>query len=370
MPRKVTARVECAIDRSFKVEQVAGMFDLTLAKTSCNEFCVEVPGDDEPWQIGAIVGPSGSGKSTIARHAFGEKLYAGGEGWPKGAVIDGFGSHSIRDITRMLTVVGFSSPPAWVRPYHVLSNGEKFRCDLARALLATDGLVAFDEFTSLVDRTVAKIGSAAVAKAIRAGRAGAGRKFVAVSCHYDILEWLCPDWVVDMATQTLARGSLRRPPINLELYRCDRDAWPLFARTHYLSGSLPAVTKCLLACWQGTPVAFCAFGPTMGYKGYWRISRIVVLPDYQGIGVGSVFRDAAAAIMKAQADRVGLTTSHPAMIQSCARSPLWRVATVLKLGSSRGAQEAELGIKRSTGRSVASFEYIGPASYPWEKLPR
>ena len=55
--------------------------------------------------------------------------------WPPDrAVIDGFGQRPIKDITHLLTAVGFSSPPSWIKPYRVLSNGEQFRCDLARAL--------------------------------------------------------------------------------------------------------------------------------------------------------------------------------------------------------------------------------------------
>src|SRR5581483_10418874 len=105
--------------------------------------------------------------------------------------------------------------------YHVLSGGERFRCDLARALSVRSGsslfnprpigpgvqvenapgpmglglndsqpraVVAYDEFTSVVDRTVAQIGSAAIAKGIRSGRIAC--RFVAITCHYDVAEWL------------------------------------------------------------------------------------------------------------------------------------------------------------------------------------
>ena len=47
--------------------------------------------------------------------------------------IDGLGERPIKEITGLFTAVGFSSPPSWVKPYQVLSNGEQFRCDLARA---------------------------------------------------------------------------------------------------------------------------------------------------------------------------------------------------------------------------------------------
>lgn len=69
------------------------------------------------------------------------------------------------------------------------------RVDLARALLEKD-FVVFDEFTSVVDRTVAKTACIAINKAVKRTK----KKFVAVSCHYDILEWLCPDWVFDTNT--------------------------------------------------------------------------------------------------------------------------------------------------------------------------
>src|SRR5687767_10350566 len=130
----LTAQVSCPIHASFRVHQVAGLFDAALAERASESFQVDVPGSDESWQIGLIVGPSGSGKSTIARQAFGDNLYRD-TAWPTDkAVIDGFGKLPIKSITSLLTAVGFSSPPAWIKPYHVLSGGERFRCDLAKAL--------------------------------------------------------------------------------------------------------------------------------------------------------------------------------------------------------------------------------------------
>ncbi|HEY1785726.1 MAG TPA: hypothetical protein VGG30_09270, partial [Pirellulales bacterium] len=206
----VDVQVECPVYDSFRVQQVAGLFDVPIAKRASASFAVEVPGLDEPWQIGLIVGPSGSGKTTIARAAFGDSVYTMAP-WPaEQAVIDGFGELPIRTIVGLLTAVGFSSPPAWVKPYCVLSGGEQFRCDLARALAtalagrqaeSARPLVVFDEFTSVVDRQVAQVGSAAVAKAVRGDLAAV--RFVAVGCHYDVAEWLEPDWVVDMATRKL-----------------------------------------------------------------------------------------------------------------------------------------------------------------------
>jgi GNAT superfamily N-acetyltransferase/ABC-type uncharacterized transport system YnjBCD ATPase subunit len=345
---------------SFRVRQIEGMFDVPVAQRAARRFVAEVPDARENWRIGAIVGPSGSGKSTVARAAFGPAL-AVRQPWPKKrAVIDAFGELPIKTITRTLTAVGFSSPPAWLRPYRTLSNGERFRCDLARALLAGGGRVVFDEFTSVVDRTVAQIASAAVAKAVRGGHV-ACRQFVAISCHYDILDWLGPDWVLDMASGRLARGSLqrplfRRPAIELELFRCGRQAWPLFAPHHYLSGELHTAAQCYLATWQGRPAAFAALLHSVGHRSWLRVSRLVTRPDFQGVGIGSAVLDAVCRLASESGKRVAITTGHPAMIRHLTASPLWRRRRIRRAGAGKNTHRA-YAASQAAARAVASFEY-------------
>ena len=368
---RVEVTVSCPVHDSFRVQQVAGLFDVPLAEKAAATFAVEVPDVDEPWDIGLIVGPSGSGKTTIARQAFGPWL-VDSPGWAADrAVIDCFGELPTREITGLLTAVGFGSPPAWIKPYHVLSGGERFRCDLARALalppaeaatpaykplLVGDArVVVFDEFTSVVDRNVAQIGSAAIAKAIRAGRLAC--RFVAVSCHYDVQEWLEPDWVVDMATRECQRRRLRRPAVELELFRCRHSIWPVFAPHHYLSGSLSKMARCFIAVWRGAPVSFCATLPVIGRRGHWRISRIVTLPDYQGIGIGLRVAEAVAQVHRADGHRLSITASHPAVISHCRHSSHWRTVRVQPHGS-QGARFIR-GYRSSAGRAVVSFEYLG-----------
>ena len=360
----IETTVECPVYDSFRVQQVAGMFDVPLAAKATARFAAEVPGLDESWQIGLIVGPSGSGKSTIARRAFGDWMYDRRD-WPDDrAVIDCFGDLPVRQITGLLTAVGFSSPPSWIKPYRVLSGGEQFRCDLARALANPPSagpfpLVVFDEFTSVVDRNVAKIGSAAVAKAVRAGQVSC--RFVAVSCHYDIADWLEPDWVLDMASSTLSRRRLRRPAIQLAIVRCTREAWGLFARHHYLSGSLSPAARCYLATWRDLPVAFCATLPLIGRQQHRRISRIVTLPDFQGVGIGLRVAEAVAQLHRDEGFRLNITASHPSVIGHCRRSPLWRTTRVMKTGS-RNTERFIAGYRNSRGRAVVSFEYMGTES--------
>jgi len=357
------------------------MFDVSLAEKATERFAVELPGEDEAWDVGLIVGPSGSGKSTVASRFYGEKLYRGAE-WPEDrAVIDCFGDLPVRHAVELFTAVGFSSPPAWVKPYRVLSCGERFRCDLARALGVGDATtsaltsdvsrdpvgersagasrltVAFDEFTSVVDRNVARACSHAIAKGIRRGSIAC--RFVAVTCHYDVAEWLEADWALDMATGHLQRRRLRRPAIELEIHRCGVAPWRMFARHHYLSGALAPGARCYLATWEGEPVTFCATLPVIAKRNHRRFTRIVTLPDYQGMGIGMRVVAAVASLHRAEGLRINVTSSHPALIRHCARSSDWRTVNVKKTGSSPSGSKRFAKYRSSAGRAVVSFEYVG-----------
>jgi ABC-type ATPase involved in cell division/GNAT superfamily N-acetyltransferase len=361
------------IQRSFRVEQIAGLFDLRPADQATFTLDVRLPNLDNDWQIGAIVGPSGSGKTSLAKDLFQTALHVGNgrPDWPAdAAVIDGFGDQPIQQITQTLTAVGFSSPPAWLRPFTVLSNGEQFRCELARALLSERSeTVVCDEFTSTVDRTVARSVSAAVSRAIRRGRVQ--KRFVAVSCHADFLAWLSPDWILDLATgelieDALARSCLRRKPLSLRVVGCEPAAWHLFARHHYLSESLPGVNECYVALWpdaenkeMAQPVAFCATCGLYGYKGRKRISRIVVLPDFQGLGIGPKLMEQVAMYQQSLGFRINVTASHPAVRAYCNGSPLWKLVGVKKSGNRGTQSEGERKIVDSHGRAIASFEFAG-----------
>lgn len=178
------------IKNTFRVSKIQADFDIKFEHA--NEHFVgdiELP---EKWEIGVIVGGSGTGKTTIAKQLFGDEYITNFEYSANSVIDDMPKSKNIEEITKMFYSVGFGSVPSWLKPYNVLSNGEKMRVDLARALLERD-FVVFDEFTSVVDRNVAKTACIAINKAIKK----TDKKFIAISCHYDILEWLSPDWVFD-----------------------------------------------------------------------------------------------------------------------------------------------------------------------------
>ena len=178
------------IEKTFRVAKVMADFDVSI-EHSFEHFIGEIK-LPEKWNIGVIVGASGTGKTTIAKELFSDCFIQHFEYNAKSVIDDMPKSKSVDEIEKMFYAVGFGSVPSWLKPYNVLSNGEKMRVDLAKALLEKDK-VCFDEFTSVVDRNVAQTACIAINKTIKTQN----KQFIAVSCHYDILEWLQPDWVFD-----------------------------------------------------------------------------------------------------------------------------------------------------------------------------
>lgn len=347
------------VNRSARVIQIEGMFDLPPAQRSQREWNVSLPIEERDWNIGLIVGPSGSGKTTIARELFGSNIIYGFD-WPSDrAVVDGFPSTlSIKEVTGLLSSVGFSSPPGWLKPFYVLSNGEQFRCTIARALAEPLDMVVVDEFTSVVDRTVARIGSAAIAKAIRKR----GNRFIALSCHEDVLDWLSPDWVYRTDESTFSWRSLRpRPAIELQIRQTDSSAWRIFRHHHYLSGDLSRCARCFVGEVDGRAAAFAAvlFWPHPVRPG-WREHRTICLPDYQGVGIGNSMSEFVASLFRATGRPYRSVTSSPAMIRHRARSPLWRMTRPPSRMASK-PRLRQFQKSSATRRMTASFEYVGPA---------
>ena len=360
-----TIKLETTIERSARVMQLEGMFDLQPADKAITEVPLNIPElSERDWSIGLIVGPSGAGKTTIAKQMFADEMkQLDNFKWSKDkAVIDDFPKGlSIREVTELLSSVGFSSPPAWLRPFHTLSNGEQFRVTMARVLAETgkDKIAVVDEFTSVIDRTVAKIGSHAIAKTIRRR----GQKFVAVGCHYDVQEWLQPDWVYEPHTGTFRWEYLRqRPPVQLQIFRANYETWNSFSRHHYLTADLNKSAQIYVACIEDQPAALIAILPLVHgvIKNAKRISRIVVLPDFQGIGLATKFMDALCAALMAQGFDTYITTSHPALIRALNVSKNWSVnrkpSRVAKVGPN-----SQRGLVSSGARVTAGFKFAGNA---------
>lgn len=348
---------------TFRVKSVMGTYDLQSNK-AVEHFVgdINIPAE---WNIGLIVGRSGTGKTTIARELFGDCIIDGYEYTHESILDDMPKDASVSEITMALSAVGFASPPSWLKSYAMLSNGEKMRCDLARAMLEKRDMFCFDEFTSVVDRTVARVGAFAIQKAIRRN----DKRFIAVTCHADVEQWLMPDWVFNTDTMTfsvkdLAEQKKNRPGIRLDIVRLDNGnretkirAWDAFRKYHYLSDAFNVAATVFVAFVDGHLAGFTSYlpFPHPRKKNFKRLHRTVVFPDYQGIGVARAMTEVVVRSLHNAGYGVISTTSNPARLAYYKRSPDWRCTNIGRCLTKVG----NISLKNQSGRNriTASFEY-------------
>lgn len=373
---KIRVRNRCSDFKSYRAARVKSLFN---AESGCNfDLDADLAIDDGAWQVGVVVGPSGSGKTSIGRQLAGEAGLWAPE-WPADRpIVEAIAPEGDFDaVTGALASVGLGDVPAWLRPFPALSNGEQFRANLARLVSEAPALAVVDEFTSVVDRQIARIGAMAFAKAWRRTPG----KAVLLTCHYDVIDWLEPDWVFDTATGEFARGRLwRRPRFELEIWETDWRYWRLFEPHHYLKVPRMVAARCYVGVVDGQPVCHLGVGTRPGLKEA-RACRLVVMPEWQGAGVGMRFLNAVCEEWRRGRNRFGkpmptlFHTSHPGLVAALRRDPKWRQVSAMLYGGNKAAslrtlKKAEAN-KRMTGsgsgygghfRAVQGFRYLGEPS--------
>jgi len=367
MPRHHVT-VECSVDVTPRMLQAGAMLDMQPNGMERKEWDIEEDLASRPWKIGLIVGPSGDGKTTIARKLFNE-IHQGFEWQRNRSIVDEFPrSMSVTDVVSLLNNMGLSSPPVWMRPHCVLSNGERFRCDMARLMAETpkDGPpIVVDEFTSLVDRQVAQVASHTIQKFIRRSE----RQFVAITCHYDIADWLQPDWtLVPSEGKIVWRSLQRRPEIQLDIYRITTSAWRMFEKHHYMNATINRAARCYGAFVGERMVGFFSalYFPHPHSKIIWHAHRIVVLPDWQGLGIGAIGTNWLGNTFNKEGKRFIIVTNHPGLIASHSKSNRWKFIGKAKGGDFQKKKGGKGGvdslrkqrIEKSAFRYPSSFEYI------------
>jgi ABC-type lipoprotein export system ATPase subunit len=237
---KIAIHKEVTIEPTIRTELLSSMFEVPATSKLSVSLSGDLNVDSQPWNIGLIVGPSGSGKTLLLNELFGHPQR---QEWNRRSVIDDFPlSYSMEDISRVCQSVGFNTIPSWLRPYSVLSNGERFRAETARYLLDGRDPVVIDEFTSVVDRGVAQFACHSIQKFVREKQ----KRLVVASCHYDILDWLQPDWILEPGNpcRFTWRSLHGRPPISCKVQRVKYETWELFREFHYMSAELNRAARC------------------------------------------------------------------------------------------------------------------------------
>lgn len=345
---------QITINETFRNKSVIDRYDL-IDKNLTEKFIGDINFTDD-WKIGVIVGNSGTGKTTIAKNLF-ENEYINNYEYDENSVIDNMPKEkTLKEIEICFNSVGFSSPPSWLKPYNVLSNGEKMRVDLARAILNDRKLIVFDEFTSVVDRTIAQISSFAIQKSIRR----TNKKFIAVTCHYDVIDWLLPDWIFDTNTMTFYEGQKKnRPDIRIEIYETQRSEWKMFKKYHYLSEELSTSSRCYIMYANNLPCGFIAIlhFPHPKAKNIKSVHRLVILPEFQGIGLSKILLNSISNLYTKNEYRMIITTSNPALMTMFKNSKEWNIT---RYGRTSGGTKTSI-IKKSLSskRITISAEYNG-----------
>ena len=371
----VEIKHRCSDYDSYRAARVKSLFN---AENGCNwEHIADLPIENQEWKIGLIVGPSGSGKTSIGERIFNRPIYDLNSGWDiDKPIVDCIAPDGdFNAVTGALSAVGLGDVPAWLRPFRVLSNGEKFRAGLARLICERPEQAVIDEFTSVIDRQIAKIGAQAFAKAWRRGNG----QIVLLSCHYDIIEWLQPDWIYDTKEARFSRDCLRqRPKIELRVYKVRGSVFRHFKPHYYLDLPLPVAADYFVGIVDNEPVCHIAVSPLFHAKAY-RATRLVTMPEWQGAGVGTRFLNFIGEYHLRGNGRCGhkypmfFHTSHPQLCAALRHSDKWIQtgaslygADKVRSAKSIRRSHEKAGFKRTGNvgygghfRAVQAFKYIG-----------
>ncbi|MFC3172103.1 ABC transporter ATP-binding protein [Acinetobacter vivianii] len=319
---KIDIHHSCKDFESYRAARVKSLFNVESGADVSIQ--ADLPIEDTGWKIGVIVGASGTGKTSIAKRIWENvNIYSPDWSIDKAIIDDITPDQPFESVPAALSAVGLGTVPAWLRPYHVLSNGEQFRANLARAVCEAPERLIIDEFSSVVDRQIACIGAGAFAKAWKRTNGQA----VLATCHYDVLDWLEPDWVFDTNTgQFYGRSERRRPHFKMEIFQTNWKYWPFFEKHHYLKMPHMIAATNYVAAVNGELVAHLAVSTRPGLIEA-RSCRLVVLPEWQGAGVGMRFLNAVSEMWLQGENRYEkpmrtiFHTSHPGLASALRRDP-------------------------------------------------
>lgn len=365
--------LQSEVFKTFRCQRAANSLDIDTGKKSVHELRVSAD-LEAPFQIGLIVGASGSGKTTLAKKIFGDDCFKSELDVDKPIIEQFPAAMTYDECAAALSGIGLTSVPCWIRPVKTLSNGQKARAEAALLMVGQKEITVIDEWTSVVDRTVAKAMSHCVQKFARKFN----KKIILLSCHYDVLEWINPDWVIDCNKQEFIDRRLLQPeergkrePLQFDIRQVDRKSWKYFSKYHYLSDTLPGGKIFTYGLFHGAnQIGFQCFANYVpkrpGNKIIFHSNRTVVHPDYAGLGLGIKLINACTKHMLQRLDcRVLAKFSAVPLYRARLKDPSWRLLKdIRQVGrwSSPGRPDNPHFRRDSGFREnvrVWTFEYVG-----------
>ena len=182
-----------------------------------------------------------------------------------------------------------------------------------------------------------------------------------------------PDWTCSPQKNegSLERGQWLRqgkPQIELQVSRVEADTWNFFKKHHYLTEKCSKGFGYLLFEWNGKPIGICVYKPqpTGAVPNGYGLSRTVVLPDFQGMGIGSKISEFTASILINEGKRVFTKTVNPALGEYREASAVFRPTS--KNRKIRKDANTDKMVKTRLSRASYCHEYIGQGISGYEEL--
>lgn len=352
----------------FRSIKAAQSVDLNIEEKLSHEMKISADVSTK-FNVGLIIGASGSGKTTLAKEIFGPSCFDTLLDLNK-PIIEQFRlSMSYDECVAALTGIGLSQVACWVKPAGALSNGQKARAEAALQMCSAKPYVVIDEFTSVVDRNVAKVMAHCIQKFARKYE----KQITLISCHYDVGEWLNPDWIIDCNKneytnrRSLWRSAKREEQFEFVIAECNRNTWKNFSKYHYLSKRLPGGHIETFGIYiDGKQIGFQCFANYVphrkGTKKIMHSNRTVVHPDYVGFGLGIKVIDLTSMEMLRRGFDVQAKFSSIPVYQSMSKNKNWVLKSVSNnLHDSQynpgGNMSRKGGMRQAT--KTFSFKFIG-----------
>lgn len=357
-----SVELQSEISTSYRSIRAANSLDIDIKKKSKHSLLVRAD-LETPYNVGLIIGSSGSGKTTLAKSIFGHSCFDS-EIDSSRSIIDQFPEElSYDQCAEYLNAIGLTSVPCWIRPVYTLSNGQKTRAEAALNLAKSKDLFVMDEFTSVVDRTVAKAMSHCVQKYARKFN----KRIVLLSCHYDLMDWLNPDWIIDCNSQKfidrrlLCRNFKREETLQFDIRQVDKSTWKYFSKYHYLSDKLPGGLIFTFGIFhKSNQVGFQCFANYVpkrkNEKTILHSNRTVIHPDYVGLGLGIKLINETSKIMANRDYRIMAKFSSIPVFKALIKDSKWKL---LEDRKQIGRMSTGVSMKRQSGfrENVRTFSF-------------